>query len=77
LQPYLSAGVDWVASFGGTVRVSDTRLQPDVDGVQVRAGVGVTWQVSINDQLYFSYEAAFGEKYEVPWSVNLGYRRRF
>jgi outer membrane autotransporter protein len=77
LQPYLSAGVDWVSSLGGAVRVSDARSQPDVDGVRARAGVGVTWQMSANDQLYFSYEAAFGEKYQVPWSVNLGYRRRF
>ncbi|MDR2862362.1 MAG: autotransporter outer membrane beta-barrel domain-containing protein, partial [Puniceicoccales bacterium] len=77
LQPYLSIGVDWMTSSGGSVRVSDVSLRPNVDGARVRGGLGTIWQLSSRDQVYFDYEAALGEKYNVPWSVNIGYRRRF
>jgi outer membrane autotransporter protein len=39
--------------------------------------VGVVWQLGTAHQIYGDFESSYGEKYVVPYSVNLGYRFRF
>jgi outer membrane autotransporter protein len=77
LQPYVRGAVERQDSDGGSVRISDGRFQPTADGLRGLAGVGVNWAPTSVTQLYFEYEYTFGDKYERPWSLTVGYRHRF
>ncbi|MDR2844582.1 MAG: autotransporter outer membrane beta-barrel domain-containing protein [Puniceicoccales bacterium] len=37
-------------------------------------GLGVTWETRESGQFYADYEYIRGERYEIPWKVNVGYR---
>ena len=78
LQPYAKIGGEYQDSLGGDIRIaSDMKLRPNTDGVLGVAGAGLTWVFDGIQSVYLDYEASYGEKYTVPWSVNFGYRLRF
>jgi outer membrane autotransporter protein len=41
------------------------------------AGAGLAYQLDDHHHLHLAYEAAFGDKYDQPWGLNLGYRHQF
>ncbi|MDR1817000.1 MAG: autotransporter outer membrane beta-barrel domain-containing protein, partial [Puniceicoccales bacterium] len=45
--------------------------------INVTAGIGITWQIGETTSLRLDYEAAFGDRYESPVRLNLGFRKRF
>ncbi|MDR1818037.1 MAG: autotransporter outer membrane beta-barrel domain-containing protein [Puniceicoccales bacterium] len=50
---------------------------PSPDGNRWKAGFGLAWQISPNQQLHADYEWSHGRKYTVPWALNLGWRVKF
>lgn len=40
-------------------------------------GCGAAWQLSARDQVHLDYEYVYGDKYDRPWTINLGYMRSF
>ena len=82
LQVEGSLGAQYQLSSGGAIRLSDTagnsvRHVPTTDGLRAVIGLGVTWQMDATQGIHLSYEAAFGEKYDIPWNLNLSWRKRF
>lgn len=77
LQPYVKVHGVHQFSRGGHVRTDDGQWRARMEGSSVRAGAGVIWQINDRNQVHFDYEAAFGEKYTMPWGVNMGYRYQF
>jgi outer membrane autotransporter protein len=77
LSPFVEAGVELQESTGGLVRAAYERWTPSTDGTRVNVGLGITWQLDDAQQIRFDYDAKFGDRYEKPWGVNLGYRYRF
>lgn len=77
LQPYLTAEGIQQTSSGGRVSTVDGQWHPNMDGSVFRCGAGLIWQMDARNQLHFSYDAAFGKKYTMPWGINLGYRYQF
>jgi serum resistance protein len=81
VQPYAKAGVEEQFSDGGALRVStgdaSERLTPDTDGTRIFLGAGVAWQMDKSQQVHLDLETSFGDKYDIPWSINAGYRVRF
>lgn len=77
LQPYVTAEGIHQTSSGGRVNAGDGQWRPNMDGSVFRCGAGVIWQMDARNQLHFSYDAAFGKKYTMPWGINLGYRYQF
>lgn len=77
LQPYVK--IEGLHQFnrGGRLRADDGAWRARIEGSAVRAGAGVIWQINERNQVHFSYEAAFGDKYTMPWGVNAGYRYQF
>ncbi|MDR2845205.1 MAG: autotransporter outer membrane beta-barrel domain-containing protein [Puniceicoccales bacterium] len=76
LRPYAKAGIEHQAG-GADVRLNGATFSPNSNGTRAQVGFGVSWQLDADSQIHFDYEAAFGEKYEKPWGINLGYHRRF
>jgi len=76
-QRYVRAGIYGQDSYGGSVRVGDFRQRPRSNGLYCTAGAGVAWQILPSLLLHAEYEAAFGDKFERPWSVNAGVRFSF
>jgi outer membrane autotransporter protein len=76
-QPVLRLGVSERIDTGGNLRAGDEKLSPDMGGLSVEAGFGVTWQFANANQLTLEYDCAYGEKSEMRWAVNLAFRRRF
>jgi outer membrane autotransporter protein len=77
LNSYVRGAVERQDSDGGGVRMSDRTFDVDTDGLRGSAGIGANWLVSERTQLYLEYEYVFGDRYERPWSVSVGYRHRF
>lgn len=77
LQPYVSAEGIHQTSSGGRVHTGDGQWRPNMDGSVFRCGAGIIWQMDARNQLHFSYDAAFGKKYTMPWGINVGYRYQF
>lgn len=77
LQPYITAEGIHQTSSGGRVHTGDGQWRPNMDGSVFRCGAGVIWQMDARNQLHFSYDAAFGRKYTMPWGINVGYRYQF
>lgn len=77
LQPYVTAEGIQQTSSGGRINTGDGQWRPNMDGSVFRCGAGVIWQMDARNQLHFSYDAAFGKKYTMPWGINLGYRYQF
>ncbi|MDR1282542.1 MAG: autotransporter outer membrane beta-barrel domain-containing protein [Opitutaceae bacterium] len=77
LQPYARLGVSESISDGGSVKAQGAKWRPNTDGTRGIAGVGLIWQLGVLDQIHFDYEANWGDKFDHPWLVNLGYRRRW
>jgi outer membrane autotransporter protein len=77
LQPYLKVGGLGQISSGNQVTVSGDHWRPNLDGARAVVGAGVVWQLDADSQLHLDYEASFGEKYDKPWGLNLGYRYQF
>jgi outer membrane autotransporter protein len=76
-QPYVKAGIEEQASDAGSVRIGILKLTPNTDGTRGVFGLGGAWQVNVRQQIYFDYEYVWGDKYEKPWAVSLGYRHLF
>ncbi|MDR1498217.1 MAG: autotransporter outer membrane beta-barrel domain-containing protein [Puniceicoccales bacterium] len=77
LIPSLNIGAESQSSDGGNVRVGSHRLTPNTDGTRGTVGAAVVWQLDESQQFHFDYEYVFGDKYEKPWSINIGYRKVF
>lgn len=77
LTPYVKAGAETQFSYGGDTRIADLKVRPNTDGTRATVGIGAAWQVGSASQIWLEYEATFGDKYDRPWSINLGYRYRF
>lgn len=77
LQPYVKVEGMHQMSRGGHVRDGEDRWRANMDGATVRTGAGIIWQWDDRNHLHVEYEAAFGNKYKMPWSVNAGYRYQF
>ena len=75
VQPYAKLGATTQISDGGEVRAGGGQWRPNTDGQRGVAGAGVIWTLSRLDRVHFDYEAGWGDKYERPWSVSLGYHR--
>jgi outer membrane autotransporter protein len=74
--PYARVATARTGSDGGAVNINDEfRHTPDYDGWRVEAGVGASYQLSRNSQVYIDYEYASAERYDRPWSFTLGCRR--
>lgn len=77
MQPYLKAGIEDQVSQGGSVKVASDKLNPNTDGCRGLAGAGLIWQITGHSQIHADYEYSYGDKYDRPWTVNLGYRYSF
>jgi outer membrane autotransporter protein len=77
LQPHVRFAVERQDSDGGSLRISDSYFTPAVDGLRGHASVGLTWAPTSRTQLHLSYEYTFGDKYEKPYSLALGFRHQF
>jgi outer membrane autotransporter protein len=80
LQPYLKGGVVEQISSGGRVQIGgdpEDHWRPNSDGLNYIGGAGLIYQLTDVDQLHLDYEASFGDKYDVPWNLNFGYRHQF
>jgi fibronectin-binding autotransporter adhesin len=65
------------SSYGGTLRTSGYRRRTDLDGDQFEFGAGLVRQVGRSSQIHFSYQGSQGDEYDIPWSLNAGFRRLF
>ncbi|EIP96436.1 outer membrane autotransporter barrel domain-containing protein [Opitutaceae bacterium TAV1] len=77
LQPYARVGVSESVSDGGSVKAQGAKWRPNTDGQRGIAGLGLIWQLGAADQIHVDYEANWGDKFDRPWNINLGYRRRW
>lgn len=77
VQGYVKTGVAQQASNGGEVKAAGNQWRPNTDGIRSMAGCGVAWQLSARDQVHLDYEYVYGDKYDRPWTINLGYTRSF
>ncbi|MDR0534422.1 MAG: autotransporter outer membrane beta-barrel domain-containing protein [Verrucomicrobiales bacterium] len=80
LQPYIKIGAMEQISSGGQVRIGgdpEDMWRPNTDGLHGVGGAGLVFQMTEVDQFHLDYEAAFGDKYDVPWNINFGYRHQF
>ncbi|MDR2463572.1 MAG: autotransporter outer membrane beta-barrel domain-containing protein, partial [Verrucomicrobiales bacterium] len=77
LQPYLKVNGVEMISTGGRIGTGNQSLRARMDGARADMGAGVIWQVDADNQLHLDYEASFGDKYDKPWGLTLGYRRQF
>jgi outer membrane autotransporter protein len=80
LQPYLKVGAIEQISSGGKVQIGGDAgdvWRPNTDGLHGVGGAGLVFQMTEVDQLHLDYEALFGDKYDVPWNLNFGYRHQF
>ena len=62
---------------GGDVCIGAETWRPNLDGNRGEAGVSVIWRPRGKFQLYFDYEAAYGDNYKKLWDVSLGARFMF
>ncbi|MDR1816885.1 MAG: autotransporter outer membrane beta-barrel domain-containing protein [Puniceicoccales bacterium] len=76
-QPHVRAGVRGQNGIDGQLYSDGLYTNPRADDVHWSVGAGLAWQLDEMNQIYVDYEAAFGRKYEVPWSINVGWRARF
>jgi outer membrane autotransporter protein len=75
-------GAQYQLGSGGAIRLSDAvgnsvRHVPTTNGLRAIVGLDLAWQMSATSGLHLNYEAAFGEKYDIPWNLNLSWRNRF
>ncbi|MDR0535967.1 MAG: autotransporter domain-containing protein [Puniceicoccales bacterium] len=77
LQPYLRIGAEYQFTDGGGITALRQTVTPDYDDWRVRGAIGAAWQIENNIAVHAEYEAAYGDKTEVPWGVNAGFRFRF
>jgi outer membrane autotransporter protein len=77
LQPHVGLSVERQDSTGGALRISDRSFSPDTDGLRGRASAGLVWSPTSRTQLHFSYEYTFGDKYEKPYALSVGFRHQF
>jgi autotransporter-associated beta strand protein len=78
LEPFVTLGVEQQESFGGAIDIDHGHhFTPSLDGTRLNFGIGAAWQFTPNQQFHLGYEASLGDKYDKPWSINLGYRLRF
>ncbi|WP_418169234.1 autotransporter outer membrane beta-barrel domain-containing protein [Akkermansia sp.] len=77
VQGYVKTGVTQQASNGGEVKAAGNQWRPNTDGTRGMVGCGVAWQLSARDQVHLDYEYVYGDKYDRPWTINLGYTRSF
>ena len=77
VQGYVKTGVTQQASNGGEVKAAGNQWRPNTDGTRGMGGCGVAWQLSARDQVHLDYEYVYGDKYDRPWTINLGYTRSF
>ena len=76
-QPYVRLGIENQFSYGGSVRIADSKVEANTDGARFNMGLGAAWQFNQSMQVHFDYEASFGDKYDRPWGFNAGFRYRF
>ncbi|MDR1144792.1 MAG: autotransporter outer membrane beta-barrel domain-containing protein [Verrucomicrobiales bacterium] len=77
LQPYLKiSGVETISS-GGVIRNGYQSVRANTDGARAELGGGIIWQLDADNQLHLDYEASFGDKYDKPWGLTVGYRHQF
>lgn len=76
-QPYIKGGIETQFSSGGRLEVADRVLRPNTDGNRAIFGAGVVWQMTEKAQIHLDCEGSFGDKYDVPWRVNAGFRYGF
>ncbi|MDR0535262.1 MAG: autotransporter outer membrane beta-barrel domain-containing protein [Puniceicoccales bacterium] len=81
LQPYLRGTYDEQDTYGANVSASkgssSLDRSPNTDGGRLSVAAGVSWQLNASHQLHFEYETGWGRVYDVPWSLNAGWRMRF
>nr|WP_295375799.1 autotransporter outer membrane beta-barrel domain-containing protein [Pseudoxanthomonas sp.] len=74
VQPYLKLGEVREFDGRGTVRTNGIATRTDLSGSRTEYGLGVTGSVNGRHHLYADVERADGERFDKPWSVNVGYR---
>jgi outer membrane autotransporter protein len=77
LQLHARLGGLYEGSTGGETAIGALTRRPNLDGPRAEAGLGLLWRQSAANQFYFDYDAAYGENYEQPWSLTLGFRHTF
>lgn len=78
LTPYVKASVASMWTDGGVVTTSDGLYRKaTMDGARAEVGAGLIWDTRKAGQIYLDYEYITGERFEIPWRVNLGYRIQF
>jgi hypothetical protein len=60
---------------GGALHVEGREWTPAFDGWRFETGLGASYLIDDQSQLYFDYEYNKAPAYERPWSLTLGYRR--
>jgi outer membrane autotransporter protein len=78
VEPAIHIGIEEQVSSGGKVSIQDeASFRPHTDGIRCVVGAGIAYQLTPSQQVHFDFESSFGDKYDRPWSFNLGYRVRF
>ena len=81
IQPYIRLGYDEQDTTGGALQLrqgaTTVRWHPNTDGGHTSVGAGLVWQVNAAQQVHLDYEGSWGTRYDVPWSLNAGWRLRF
>jgi outer membrane autotransporter protein len=83
LHPYVRASLAYETSSGGGItatargRDESARLDPNVDGLRGSIGLGAALRLTSSQSLQLDYEATYGAKYTIPYSITVSYRHRF
>jgi len=76
--PYAKFGAVDTNTQNGHVAVADydyVHAQSTYDGWRVEFGAGTTYRLTDRSQFYLDYAYGRASLYEIPWNLNLGYRR--
>ena len=77
LQVHARLGGSYETSGRGYVTIDDVTRRPNLDGWVAEASTGLAWRMDSANQLYFDYEAAYGQGYKKPWGFSLGFRHNW
>lgn len=76
IQPYGKIAYAYCDSSGGKITADGDTLPRavDFDDKRLEFGLGASYLVTKQDQLYLEYEYAKANNYRRPWSLNVGFR---
>ena len=74
--PYVKLAVTGINTSGGKVSldIPDKDYTARFGGARFEMGAGISYKITLVQQLYFDYEYTKSSSLERPWALNLGYR---